>query len=228
MWSLPNIVEMNERKVKEFQDRKSKEILECHDCGKSQSDVAESNSQDKKQTGKFQSFEYFDIFSDTPCYNDYCQECYKKFEDYDKEGYFYCIECGKYYVSNITWEKYSVETDDGLICLNCNTRKAFSSPVGFEVIKSLDFEAFRKASHVIGVGNVKMEQEVKNMGWNDIGSITADSMTGGLVMSFHDSSTQDDTMKAFKELVKKNGYKEFVYAITGAYQFAVQISLFAR
>jgi len=53
-------------------------------------------------------------------------------------------------------------------------------------------------------------------------------MSGGLVVSFSDSLGQDDTMEAFKEFVKENGYSEFVVGIDGAYQFAVDITLWGK
>ncbi len=100
--------------------------------------------------------------------------------------------------------------------------------MSLEEIEELTFDDLRKASHIIGVDNHNMIAKIKEWGFKEIGSVTADSMSGGLIVSFSDSLSQKDTMEAFKKFVRQNGYKEFVYGIDGAYQFAVDITLWGR
>lgn len=211
MFSLPDIKRMNEEKVRAYNERKSKEKV-CEHC-------------DKKAT---KSFEYYDIYSETPQYLDFCDECYEEFEENGREGYFYCDICDRYYMTNITWENHYVAEDGEFKCLNCKTKEVFGNPVSFEEIESLDFESLRHAPHVIGVRNHMMEKWVEDEGFKRIGTITADNMTGGKVIGFSTSTDSDDTAKSFKEFVKKNGFTDFVVCIDGAYQFAVDLSLYAK
>src|SRR3972149_540679 len=224
MFSLPNIIQMNEQKHKEWQETQKLKRVECNDCGK---ELARS---------KAVKFEYFDIYSDTPNIEFYCQECYEKFDNYRDESYFYCDECERYFMTNITWElHYSFDKETGeVLCLNCATRKFFSNPENFltsaEQIDELTFEDLRKSKHLFGVDNQNMHEEIEKQGWKEVDTVCADSMTGGKVIGFSDCTSQDDTLQEVKENLKTalKEYRELVIVIDGAYQFAVDLTVYGR
>lgn len=211
MWSLPDIRKMNNNKLEDLEkiDKLNDSELVCEHC-----------------SNKGQKREYFDIYSNTPMYELVCED----HEDWFMEEKFVCDDCGKTLMTNITWENHFIIEDGAQVCLNCITNKTFDNPLSFQELKEKlsNFEELRKAPHCFGVDNFNKIEEIKVKGWQEIATVTADSMTGGLVIGFSDSGTRNQTITELTKQVKKNGWNEFVLCISGAYQFAVDISIYAK
>lgn len=115
MWSLPDIIALNERAAKNAGALRRKARNGPHG-------VCEAFGCENPAT---ESRLWFDIFSDDPKGSDsYCEQHEHLFD----EDVFTCADCGRRTVTNYTWEVYSVVLDGEVVCLRCAAKRYFSDP----------------------------------------------------------------------------------------------------
>src|ERR1043166_4611527 len=112
MWCLPSISLLNQRAADNAPElyRQQRDLtdgdgqsLKCGRCEKAQASHA---------------ILYFDVFSDDPKgLVPLCEGCEVG------DDLFYCDDCGRYLVTNYTYELYGVASDDGIFCLNCHAKR---------------------------------------------------------------------------------------------------------
>lgn len=226
MWSLPNIVKMNqEAEDKAFRQLIGKQVkyhldetgiqAACMYCEKP-ADV---------------SLAWFDIFSDNAKGVVHLCEEHEEYYGSLAEGYFYCAGCDRVMIENYTWELYSHIDDDSELCLNCYREKVLAEPASWipltdENINALEFEQVRQAPHILADSQTVPED------LELLDTVTLDDMSGGKVTGFESSrSSPGGGVRELRDLLRiarDQGHQQAVLILDGAYQFAVSIGVYVR
>ncbi len=215
MWALPNIKDMNDRAVAEYEAGKHltrKQTLKGQKCMYC----------DGKATVYY---DYYDIFSDVPKGKVFlCEDCEGYYGD-PAEGYFRCEACERVMVESYTWEVYFHDTDEGRVCLNCYFDKEIAKPENWiDKVELVTWERIRGVKHLIPVAGEHWREYLDFHGNEEF-----DSMTGETLAGFSSTVSKDVGIGRLKEIVTKALEKGPVMLILDAgYQFAVSIGVYTR
>ncbi len=228
MWSLPDIIAMNNAAAEEGH---RKQLERAVKTGKLDGEPVECEYCERPAV---RLDEYYDIFSDDP--KGVVGLCERHSEDYGTpEGYFRCDGCYKLHVENYTWENYYHVTDGEILCLNCYAREVVEDPESWigltdAEIEDVDFARIRHAPHIMAV---KHEGRVcEEHGLEFVGNVEFDSMSGGAVRSSsHSDPTPDagaEELRDLLRLAREAGKTRALLVLDGAYQFAVSIGVYVE
>jgi hypothetical protein len=222
MWSLPNIVKLNDeaaRTANKFlkavhSHKLDGKVIRCGHCER-RADVV---------------YPYYDIFSDDPKgIVGLCDE----HDGISDEGLFTCDGCGRIMVENYTWERYCAsdpETDE-VLCLCCFAERELAKVDNWlelteERIDQVDFEEVRRCKHLLAVNQPapKSIQFVEN--------VELDSSSGGRLTSCSTcESTPDGAVHEIQSILlrlKSTGFTKAFLILDAAYQFSISIGVYVR
>jgi hypothetical protein len=120
MWALPNIQRMNADAA-----AKASKLRRAVRRGPGKRQDCEYYGCDRRAV---ESVPWFDIFSDDP--KGLIHVCDGHLAE-DVEGFFLCDECQRVICDHITWERYQVELDGRVLCLNCAAEEYFQDPANW-------------------------------------------------------------------------------------------------
>jgi hypothetical protein len=210
MWSLPDIQVMNAKAAIEADTyRKQVETLTGYDGKPATCKMCSKPA----ESGHL----WYDIFSDDPKGTLFlCEHCDDNCGE-SPEGYFTCQQCGKRFIENYTWEKYSAHVKDvGDLCLNCYRYEMLSEcRIGVKAARKLDagaaFNLIRsKAKHLLAVGQA-VPDDLEFVCNCEFGSLPIEQISG------------DKLTDVFARLPLD---KPVYVILDGAYQFAVSIGFY--
>lgn len=238
MWSLPNIVRMNDEAAEAAQKRQyEKEAArpEQHNC-----EVCEWHGEERAAD---YGYCWYDIFSDDPKGTIFLCEEHDGYTGSPMEGYFQCGECDRVFIENYSWEIYSTVVDCEQLCLPCALKRYLNDPSNWiptyavqsvildpnadednSIFDSATGELnLAKARHLIGV-----EMPVPDT-LTFIENLEFDSATGEMLATtsstFPGGVGESRAMRAIDEL-KEQGYEKFLLILDAGYQFSVSMGLY--
>lgn len=210
MWSLPDIKKLNERAAQDaLAEQAGRKVAKCDGCGKKRATVA---------------MLIYDIFSDDPKELwRLCKQC-----DIPGEGYFYCISCDRWMITNYTWECYNHIDESGEdLCLGCYARTELENPenwVDLDPFVPVDWERVKISKHLFAV------EQPRPATLKFVGNVELDAMTGGrLISSSEAESSPDGGVEEINELLgslAEKGHKRALVCVDAAYQFSVSIGIY--
>lgn len=208
MWSLPNIVHMNNEAAAQHkaQKKSKKEPWADQTC----------NYCDKPATN---AEAYFDIFDDKipKGYICTCDEHYE-YHGGAHEEYFHCDSCGRLMVESYTWERYQtvLPDDQESMCLCCafekyvaDKRHWLKAPPG-----TVGLDRLECIPHVIAVDSHYHEKKL-----TFVGNAEFDSMDGHQISG-------EPIGDIAEQAIKKHG--SCIILMDAVYQFAVSFGVYVR
>lgn len=216
MWSLPNIVRMNEEAVRNRSklERAAKtgklngKKIPCYYAGNG------------KCEGELRTYLVYDIFSDDPKEVIGLCEHHDGYYGSPAEGYFTCDDCLRVMLENYTWELYSHVGEDGILCLPCYAKRELEEDENWislndAAIDALTFSDIRKAKHLIGV-EMPVPKRIRF-----VNNVEFDSMDGHCI-----SGGGLEEIKQTLHDLKSEGQARAILILDAAYQFAVSIGVY--
>lgn len=172
--------------------------------------------------GELRHYLHFDIFSDQPKGILTLCEYHDGYYGNPTEGYFTCVDCERVHISNITWEVYSVATENGDVCIPCYLKRVLDGEKHWiqltdEAINAVDFNRVRKAPHCIAV-----QMPIPPNTIRFVNNVEFDSMDGHCI-----SGSGVEELKDTLHQLKDEGVDRALLILDGAYQFAVSIAVYA-
>lgn len=219
MWSLPDIIKLNEEAVKQADHLKycAENLIDPETEEKATCKYFEDNNCEGELTPVL----WKDIFSDDYKGLFFLCERHYGYYGYPNEEYFYCSDCGEVYITNYTWENYYTITKDGKqLCLNCTLNREIGNPENWVTSPNqITWEKIRTAKHLIAVEGKHWEKYLKFLG-----NVEFDSWTGEKLYS-----TREEGIRELQEIAKKGieKYGKVILILDSAYQFAVSIGIYA-
>jgi len=247
MWSLPDIVRMNEEAASEAAQAKLQHEVESpheHSC-----EVCEWNGKD---TPADYSYLWFDIFSQDPKGTIFLCEQHDGYTGSPIEGYFTCAECERVFIENYTWELYSTVVGYDQLCLPCALKRYLEDDSHW-----IDARAVKQV--ILDPSAREPEDEWNDGGWSRVfdpdtgvlnlaacshliavempvpdslhfvGNLEFDSSTGQMLASYSSTYSpgfgEATALEKIQELAE-SGYTRFIAILDAAYQFSVSIGLY--
>jgi len=236
MWSLPNIVRLNDEAAQAAQQKqfeKEAAHAEEHNC--------EVCGWDGKEQSATYSYCWFDIYSDDAKGVVHLCEKHDGYTGSPLEGYFTCGDCDRVFIENYTWERFDVIVDEcEQLCLPCALKRYLNDDTNWLRTDSvtsvvLDPDAdelfdpdsgvlnLARAPHLIGV-RMPVPDSI-----TFIENLEFDSCTGQMLAStsstFPAGVGESAALGVVRELAEQ-GHEKFLVILDAAYQFSVSISAY--
>lgn len=220
MWSLPNIVKMNEEAHRRaLSDRPLGWYIE-HGIDPDTLEPAECEHIGDACEEPLHGYVYYDIFSDDPKGVLFLCERHDGYYGFPDEGYFECDDCERVFIENYTWEPYWAYDGEGVLCLNCYAQRVINDPGSWISLDDDGIEGFtadrlKKAKHIFAVGGPRH-------GLEPVGGPVCFETLGD------DAATLSGlrSVKALLRQAQRQGHTRALVVIDGIYQFTLTVGVY--
>jgi hypothetical protein len=241
MFSLPNIVRLNEEAASREARREIQDQLESpheYPCQVCQWSYYDQSDQIRKAD---YAYAWHDIFSDD------AKGVFFLCEEHDGttgdplEGYFTCAACCRVIISNYSWEHYSVyDEDQGELCLPCALKQYLEAAENWidpravrKVVVGVDSgELFDPSSgtldlaasrHLIGV-RMPIPESLHFSGNIELDAYTGRELAGSS-STYGAGSGEASALQKIEQLAD-DGYHRILVILDAGYQFSISIGLY--
>ncbi len=238
MWSLPDIVRMNNEAAQAAQQSQFEK-----DAAKPQDHLCEVCGWSSKETKADYGYVWFDIFSDDPKGTIFVCEDHDGYTGSPIEGYFNCGECDRVFIENYSWERYSTIVDEcEELCLPCALKRYLEDETNWiapDAVQSvvLDPDApsdllFDPANGVLNLAKVQHLIGVKMPvppGIAFLENLEFDAATGQMLATtsstFSAGVGESAALRSIHQLAEQ-GFSRFLIILDAAYQFSVSLGIY--